>query len=121
MTRALRICSFKHLLLSVVLGFLFLASYILVLFLIDQAGKTPPTFMLNVIGWPRWLWILLGGRFSDEDLLPGLTFFAVCNTALYALIIYPLLLGLAAVRHKQTVVPPPPLPDTLELRTTNSD
>jgi hypothetical protein len=106
-----RIFSLKRLLLSIALGLLFLVSYVFVLFLIDQAGKIPPHMMLVVIGWPRPLWVLLEGQFSDANMIRGFTFFALCDTALYAVLIYPVLLAVSLVRHKRAALDPPPLPE----------
>jgi hypothetical protein len=105
-----RIFSVTRLFLSVLLGFLLLVSYVVMLFLIDLAGKTPPAVVLSVIGWPRWFWMRLGGSFSDDDMISGFTFFAICDTALYAAITYPLLLALSFVRRKRAVPDPPPPP-----------
>jgi hypothetical protein len=109
--KRVRIFSVKRLLLSIVLGVLFLCSYVFGLFLIDSAGQTPPNLMLVVIGWPRWLWIFVGGQFSEENMVV-LTFVAICDAVLYAVIIYAILLALAIVRRKRTVgdLPLPPQP-----------
>lgn len=108
-----RVFSVTRLFLSVLLGFLFLVSYVVMLFLIDRAGKTPPDLILSVIGWPRWFWMRLGGTFSADDMVSGFTFFAICDTALYAAIAYPLLLAVSFVRRKRAVLdlPPPPKPE----------
>ncbi|HEV7744946.1 MAG TPA: hypothetical protein VGO56_08110 [Pyrinomonadaceae bacterium] len=107
-----RIFSFKRLLVSVVLGVLVLSAYIFGLFLIDLSGHIPPAFMATIIGWPRWLWILFGGRFDDENMVRGLLFFAFCNVALYAVIIYLALLALSLVRRQPTLPNlPPPQPE----------
>ena len=110
MKSPVRVFDVKCLVLSVVMGFLFLVSYVIGLFLIDQAGKTPPDVMITVIGWPRWLWILLGGQFSDDNVVSGLTFFALCDTALYAAMIHPVLLALSIVSAKRPALSPPPPP-----------
>jgi len=118
-----RVFSVKRLVLSIVVGFLFLVSYVAGLFLIDQAGRNPPNVMLAVIGWPRWLWILLGGQFSEDSMLSGFTFFAICDTALYAAIIYSVLLALSIVTPKRVVLdpPPPPKPEQFDSHPTTSD
>jgi hypothetical protein len=107
-----RIFSFKRLTLSVVLGILVLTGYVSGLFLIDRSGHVPPAFMATIIRWPRWLWILLGGRFDDRSMVRGLLFFAFCNIVLYATIIYFALLALSLVRRQPAVLDtPPPQPE----------
>jgi hypothetical protein len=108
-----RIFSLKRLLLSVVLGFLLPLSYAIILSeASDRTGKTAPEFMVSPFGWPRPLWIFLMGRQPEEnDLINGIIFLALCNIVLYGAITYAVLLALSAVRHKRTVLEPPPPPE----------
>jgi len=114
-----RIFSFKRLLVSVALGVLLLSSYVFGLFLLDLGGKflldgdtSPASFMLTILRWPGPLWILVGGQFDDESIVPGLLFFAFCNVVLYAIIIYLALLVISLVRRKLTLPNlPPPQPE----------
>lgn len=109
-----RIFSWKRLVLSLVLGFLLPLSYAVLLSQVfDYTGKLTPEFLVTPFGWPRPLWIFLMGRQPTEnDLLIGLLFIAVCNIALYGTIVYISLFGLSLLRRKQTVdEPPPPPPD----------
>ena len=115
-----RVFSLKRLLLSIILGILFLSSYVFGLFLIDLWGQTPPNLVLLVIGWPRWLWILMGRQFSGDDLVSGLAFLAFCDTVLYAVMIYSVLLALASVRRKRTGPDPPPPPQDFSSRSATS-
>src|SRR6266516_921768 len=106
----IKLFSFKRLVLSLVMGFLFLVSYLAGLFLIDSAGKKPPNAILAVIGWPRWLWILLGVQFSDDSMVSGLTFFAACDTLLYAAVAYAVLSALSTINPRRAAPDPPPPP-----------
>ncbi len=98
--------------LSAVLGFLLPLSYAFMLSeLSDFTGKMVPDFMVMPFGWPRPLWILLMGRQPEEaDVLPGLLFMALCNIALYGVIVYAVLSMLSMIRRRQVDYEPPPPP-----------
>jgi hypothetical protein len=108
-----RIFSLKRLLVSVVLGVLALIGYVLGLYLLDLIStRRPPTFMLAIVGWPLWLWSLLGGRLTYESRVESLLFVVLCNIFLYATIIYLALLAISLVRRQPTLPnSPPPQPE----------
>ena len=98
---------------SLVLGFLLPLSYAFLLSQVfDHLGKITPQFLVMPFGWPRPLWIFLMGRQPrEDDLAVGLLFMAVCNIALYGILVYISLFSLSLLRRKQTEdepVPPPP-------------
>jgi hypothetical protein len=63
-------------------------------------------------GWPRPLWIFLMGRQPTEnDILGGIIFLAVCNTMLYGVIAYAALLLLSVFRRKKVSYDSPPPPE----------
>jgi len=108
-----RIFSVKRLFLSIVLGFLLPLSYAFLLSEVsDRTGKTAPEFLVTLFMWPRPLWIfLIQQQPSDENLVVGIVFLAICNIALYGTIIYTVLLALSLVRRKQAIPEPPPTPE----------
>lgn len=108
------IFSWKRLVISLVLGFLLPLSYAVLLSQVfDYTGTSTPQFLVMPFGWPRPLWIFLMGRQpTEDDLLMGVLFVAVCNIALYGTVVYVSLFTLSLLRRKQTVdEPPPPPPD----------
>ncbi len=111
--RKIRIFSVRRAALSVPLGFLIPLSYAFLLSeAFDYAHRPTPQFLVIPFGWPRPLWIFLMGRQPTEaDLLFGLTFLAVCNTALYGLITYAALTMLSVVRGQRVEYEPPPPPE----------
>jgi hypothetical protein len=108
-----RIFSVRRLALSVVLGFLLPLGYS---FLLSEAsdyiGKAAPEFLVMPFGWPRPLWIFLMGRQPTEnDIIGGIIFLAVCNTLLYGVIVYVALLMFSVARRKRVGYESPPPPE----------
>jgi hypothetical protein len=108
----IRIFSVRRILYSAVLGLFVPLTYALTLSLAaDYSGRSIPNFMVYPFGWPRPLWIyLMGHQPSEDDLIFGIVFIALCNIALYGALSYMALTALHLLRHKpvEPTLPPPP-------------
>jgi|SRR5882672_278945 len=111
-TSRIRIFSIKRILLSCVLGFLIPLSYAVALSLFsDYTGRFIPELMVYPFGWPRPLWIFLMGRQPlESDIILGIVFLALCNVALYGMLVYIGLSALQFLRHKPAGPELPPMP-----------
>jgi hypothetical protein len=109
---AVRIFSFKRIVLSIILGFLLPLSYAFLLSETYDFLQIPtPQFLVWPFGWPRPLWILLMGRQPlESDLIGGIIFISICNIVLYGSIVYVALLILWLLKRKPRDGGLPPSP-----------
>ena len=87
---------------AIVLGFLLPLSYMVFLSVFyDYMGTSTPQFLVWPFGWPRPLWIMAMGREpTEDDIVFGLLFMAVCNIALYGTVSYLVLSTLSLLRNR---------------------
>jgi hypothetical protein len=113
----------KRVILSIFVGFMCPACFLLTLFVIFSfTGKSPTQNVMLLVAWPRVLWDgLVDQPRSDANRAMGVLFIAICDTLVYGTITYAILTAVSVVRPKTVALEPPPTPQEFPSGPVNSD
>lgn len=119
----IRIFSPKRVILSIVVGFMCPAAFIVTMAVIGvSTGTKPSQNVAMLVAWPRVLWdLLVEDSRSEANRSTGLLFITICDTIVYGAITYVILTAVSAVRPKTVALGPPPTPQEIHPGPLNSD